>query len=72
MGLAVARTVRWVGSGEDGRMNLLGWSRAALVVYATADLEAQLPPALRHVGGLIPVDMVLKYAPEDSALRDKA
>ncbi len=71
-GLAVARTVRWAGGGEGGRMNLLGWSRAALVAYATANLETRLPPALRHVGGLIPVDMVLEYAPEDGLLRERA
>lgn len=72
VGLAVARLVRWFGGHEDGRMKLLGWSRGAVIAYATANLETQLPPALRHVGGLIPVDMAVKFSPEDAALRDAA
>ncbi len=71
-GLAVARLVRWFSGKEEGRMNLLGWSRGAVVAYATANLETQLPPALRHVGGLIPVDMAVTFGPEDIALRDAA
>lgn len=70
--LGVARILRWLSSGDDGRMHLLGWSRGAVVAYATASLETQLPPLLRHVKGLIPVDMAVKFAPEDSELRDRA
>lgn len=70
-GLAVARIVRWL-SGEGGRMNLLGWSRGAVVSYIAAGMETQLPPPLRHVGGFIPVDMALKFAPGDAALTQAA
>lgn len=68
-GLGVARILRWFNGGEDGRMHLLGWSRGAVVAYATAGLETQLPPVLRHVKGLIPVDMAVKFGPEDGALQ---
>jgi hypothetical protein len=71
-GLAVARWARLLTGSGHGRMNLLGWSRGALVAYAYMNAEAQWPRPLRQVSGLIPVDMVLEFAPEDEAQRQGA
>ena len=69
-GLRVARSVRFAtGSGGHGSVHLMGWSRGAAVAYAYMNLEAKLPRGLRQVDGFIPVDMVLRYAPEDAAQR---
>ncbi|HYO53380.1 hypothetical protein [Archangium sp.] len=71
-GLAVARQVRWVtGSGGD-KMNLLGWSRGAMVSYAYLNAETQVPSWRRHVSGFIPVDMVVKFGPEAQTQRQWA
>jgi hypothetical protein len=72
VGLAVARVARALTGSGAGPMNLMGWSRGALVAYAYANAETRLPPGLRQVSGLIPVDMLLKFAPEDDALRQEA
>ncbi|MCY1014928.1 hypothetical protein [Pyxidicoccus sp. MSG2] len=66
-GLTVARALRLVtGSGGNGSMHLMGWSRGAAVAYAYMSLDAKLPRGLRQVDGFIPVDMVLRYAPQDA------
>jgi pimeloyl-ACP methyl ester carboxylesterase len=41
-------------------MHLLGWSRGGMLAYAYAAAESQLPAGLRHVSGIIPVDIYLK------------
>ncbi|MFY0526280.1 hypothetical protein ACN28I_25130 [Archangium gephyra] len=63
-GLTVARAVRTLTGSGNKKMNLLGWSRGALVSYAYMNAETQLPPGRRHVSGFIPVDMVMKFGPE--------
>lgn len=66
-GLTVARGVRLAtGSGGQGSMFLMGWSRGAAVAYAYMNQEAKLPRGLRQVDGFIPVDMVVTYAPADA------
>jgi hypothetical protein len=65
-GLALARAVRLVTRSAHGSMHLLGWSRGAAVAYAYMNQEARLPRLLRKVDGFIPVDMVVRYAPEDA------
>jgi pimeloyl-ACP methyl ester carboxylesterase len=72
LGMAVARVARGLTGSGLGPMNLMGWSRGALVAYAYANAETRLPQGMRQVSGLIPVDMVLKFAPEDEALRQAA
>jgi hypothetical protein len=63
-GLRLARKARKAGGGARGSMHLLGWSRGAAVGYAYMNQEARLPPGQRRVDGFIPVDMVVRYAPE--------
>jgi hypothetical protein len=72
LALRMARAVRIHTRSGAGRLHLLGWSRAALVALAVLGEETQLPPAERLVSGFIPVDMVLRFAPEDKLLRDGA
>jgi hypothetical protein len=72
VGVAVARVARALTGSGAGPMNLMGWSRGALVAYAYANAETRLPASMRQVSGLIPVDMLLKFAPEDDALRQEA
>ncbi|MDI1477249.1 hypothetical protein [Polyangium sp. y55x31] len=58
--LGVARVVRALSGQGHGRLHLLGWSRGGQLAYAYAGAETQRPPGLRHVGGLIPVDIYLE------------
>jgi pimeloyl-ACP methyl ester carboxylesterase len=54
--LLVARAARaFTGSGI-GKMQYLGWSRGGQIGYVLAEQESQLPPALRSVSALVPVD----------------
>lgn len=71
-GLSVARALRLATGSGYGKMNLLGWSRGAMVSYAYLNAETQLPPGLRNVSGFIPVDMVLKFGPEAEQQRQWA
>ncbi|MGZ3459381.1 MAG: hypothetical protein ACXU86_12865, partial [Archangium sp.] len=71
-GLAVARLVRRATGSGDGKMDLLGWSRGAMVSYAYLNAETQLPPEARQVKGFIPVDMMLKFGPEAEQQRQWA
>jgi hypothetical protein len=70
-GLTLARHVRRT-EGREGQLNLFGWSRGAVIAYAYAGAESQLPAARRHVGGLIPVDIAAKFGPGDDVLRQRA
>lgn len=63
-GLGVARQSRAMTGSGYGKMNLLGYSSGAVLGYAYLDMETQLPPGLRHVGGYIPVDAPLKFNTE--------
>lgn len=54
--LQVARAVRLGGP----RLHLAGYSRGGQVAYAYAAAEAGLPPALRQLRGLIPIDILMK------------
>jgi hypothetical protein len=50
-------------------MQYLGWSRGGQIGYVLAEQESQLPPALRSVSALIPVDTLLKT--DNEPLRQK-
>lgn len=72
IGMAIARAVRSVeGKGND-KLHLLGWSSGAANVYAFANDETRFPVAQRHARGLIPVDIVYKFSPQDDELRRNA
>lgn len=72
IGMAVARAVREAeGRGRD-KLNLLGWSSGAINIYAFANDETRFPEARRHTKGLIPVDMALKFSPQDEDVRRSA
>jgi hypothetical protein len=71
-GLSVARRVRALTGSGDGRLNLLGWSRGAMLGYAYLSAESQRPAAQRHVNGFIPVDAVLGFGPDAKQQRDFA
>lgn len=60
LGLLVARAVRTLTGSGGGKMKYLGWSRGGQIGYVLAQQESQLPPWLRSVDGLIPVDTLLK------------
>ncbi len=65
VGLGVARALRALTGSGAGPMHLLGFSRGAALTYAYADAETQLPPALRQIKGIVPVDYAYKYDPAD-------
>ncbi|HEX8825353.1 MAG TPA: hypothetical protein VF794_35895 [Archangium sp.] len=71
-GLAVARQVRRLTGSGGGRMDLLGWSRGAMLGYAYLNGETQLPAGQRHVKGFIPVDMVLHFGEDGAQQREWA
>jgi hypothetical protein len=69
LALRMARAVRIHTRSGAGKLHLLGWSRGALVASAFLGEETQRVPAERLAGGFIPVDMVLRFGPEDELLR---
>ena len=60
----VARYTRLHTGNGFTRMNVLGYSSGAMTIYALANQETQLPPGLRNVGGIVPVDISYKIGPE--------
>ena len=70
--LAIARSVRGLSGSGFGKMILLGWSNGGQIAYAYVNHETRFPKGLRHVKGLIPVDIALKYSPADETLRQDA
>lgn len=67
--LAFARGIRLVTDGSAERMTLIGFSRGGELAYFYASREAAQPAALRHVKGLVPLDVYASLAPEDEELR---
>ncbi|HEU4404388.1 MAG TPA: hypothetical protein VFS43_03765 [Polyangiaceae bacterium] len=66
VGLGVARALRALTGSGAGPVHLLGFSRGAALTYAYANAEAQVPPALRQIKGLVPVDYAYKFDPADA------
>lgn len=59
-GMSVARFVRrFTGNGND-KMNLMGYSTGFMTGIAAVNIETQLPPGQRQIGGFIPVDFFVK------------
>lgn len=71
-GLAIARVIRFFTGQGFGRMNLLGYSYGVGVAYAAAGRETQVQRRRRHIGGIIPVDALMKYSPVDEVSRVNA
>lgn len=72
LGIKLARNIRKLSGSEDDGVFLLGHSRGAQFVYAYANNESQLPESQRDICGIIPMDMVYKYASGEQALKDAA
>ena len=64
-----ARLVRGISSYNFSKMNLLGFSYGATVAYTAAGKETQKHQLFRNIKGLIPVDMALKFAPDQESFR---
>jgi hypothetical protein len=67
--LAFARGVRVVTDGAADRMTLVGFSRGGELAYFYASREASRPAALRHVRGLVPLDVYVSLSLADEELR---
>ncbi|HSS02856.1 MAG TPA: hypothetical protein VLM79_37600 [Kofleriaceae bacterium] len=67
--LAFARGVRLVTDASTARMTLIGFSRGGELAYFYASRDAARPPALRHVKGLVPLDVNVSLSPADEDLR---
>jgi hypothetical protein len=67
--LALARRSRWRSGSGLGKMILGGWSRGGEISYAVANDEAVRPFLRRHVKGLMPIDVPIRYAPADADFR---
>lgn len=72
LGVKLARTVRGLTGSGFGKLLMLGHSRGAQFAYAYANDETQIPGFSRDLKGIIPVDMVYKFSPENQELRDAA
>lgn len=70
--LGIARRVRALTGSGFGKMHLIGWSNGGTLTYAYANDETRFPPRRRHVKGLVPIDTVFKFSPEDEAQRQDA
>ncbi len=67
--LAFVRGVRLVTNGSTERVVLGGFSRGGQLAYYYASREAALPQALRHIDGLVPLDVYASISPADEDRR---
>ena len=67
-----ARLVRGLTGSSFGRIFLLGHSRGAAITYAYANFETQLPRVSRNLKGIIPMDIVYKFSPQNEDLKQAA
>lgn len=72
LAVKTARTVRSLTGSGFGKIMMLGHSRGAQFVYAYANEETQLPVQRRDLAGIIPVDMIYKFSPENQDLQQAA
>lgn len=67
--MSIARWIRATTGQGPAPLHLLGYSYGGVVAYGAAGRETTQRPALRDVGGLVPVDLALRYpTPEVTAL----
>ncbi|HEV7554295.1 MAG TPA: hypothetical protein VGO00_02505 [Kofleriaceae bacterium] len=67
--LGFARATRLVTDHSTDRLNLVGFSRGGELAYFYASREATRPAALRHVKGIVPLDVYVSVSPADEDLR---
>lgn len=72
IGVKIARITRGLTGSGSGKLLMLGHSRGAQFAYAYANDETQIPGFFRDLKGIIPVDMIYKFSPENQELRDDA
>jgi hypothetical protein len=70
--MSFARLIRGFTIGNFDKMNLLGFSYGVQVAFGAAGAETQIPKVLRNVKGIIPVDAIMKYSPDDEEYRENA
>ncbi|OEU69959.1 MAG: hypothetical protein BA864_13325 [Desulfuromonadales bacterium C00003093] len=68
----VARIVRALTGSGFGKVFMLGHSRGAQFTYAYANKETQLQRWKRDLRGIIPVEMVYKFDPDETELIENA
>lgn len=67
--LGFARGVRAITDASADRLTLIGFSRGGELAYFYASRDAARPAALRHVKGLVPLDVYVSLSPADEDLR---
>ena len=67
LGVKFARIIRGLTGSGWGKMFMLGHSSGAAYAYAYANYETQIAKWRRDLRGIIPVDMVYKFDPDDPA-----
>ncbi|MEO8699607.1 MAG: hypothetical protein ABI867_06165 [Kofleriaceae bacterium] len=65
--LGFARAIRVVTDASTDRLTLIGFSRGGALAYFYASREATRP--IRHVKGLVPLDVYVSLAPADEEFR---
>ncbi len=65
LGVKFAKIIRGLTGSGLGKIFMLGHSRGAALAYAYANQETQVPEWGRDLRGIIPVDMVYKFDPEN-------
>jgi len=66
------RKLRMFTGNGDEKLFLIGHSRGAQYTYAYANDDSQLPKFKQDLKGIIPIDLIIKAAPENTQLRDTA
>ncbi|MEW6181944.1 MAG: hypothetical protein AB1500_02040 [Bacillota bacterium] len=72
VGVKLARLIRGSTGSGAGKLLMLGISRGAQFTYAYANAETQLPDSSRDLKGIIPMEMVYKFSPQNQDLKDAA
>ncbi len=69
VGLGIARLLRGLSGLGFSQMILLGWSNGGILSYALANDETRYPEKMRHLRGMIPVDIAFKFSPTNEPQR---
>src|SRR5262249_32274851 len=69
VGLGVTRLLRGFSGLGFSQLLLLGWSNGGILSYALANEETRSPERMRHLRGMIPVDIAFKFSPTDEPQR---
>jgi hypothetical protein len=66
IGLILSRMIRSLTQSGFGRLNVLGHSTGAFLTYAAINQESQLPSLSRSIKGIIPIEILLHFSPEET------